>query len=93
MWKKGRKTYEQTTFGLRLHETLKAKHMFQRELAQMANIQENTVGRYIYGTRIPNIITAKRIAEALGVSLDWLIGLNENVDNVCDNVDNLPLNG
>lgn len=42
----------------------------QQELAQKVGLSQESISQYENGTRIPNINVAKRIATALGESLD-----------------------
>lgn len=42
----------------------------QQELADMVGLSQETISQYEIGSRTPNVITAKKIAEALHVSLD-----------------------
>lgn len=42
----------------------------QQELAQIVGLSQETISQYEIGSRTPNIITAKKIADALNVSLD-----------------------
>lgn len=42
----------------------------QQELANMVGLSQETISQYEIGSRTPNIITAKKIADALHVSLD-----------------------
>ena len=51
--------------------------MSQEELANMLGVHSPIVGRYERGEVKPSIEVAAKIAEALGVSLDYLTGLSE----------------
>lgn len=44
-----------------------AKGLTQRDIALKIGINENAYQRYEYGTRVPNVFLAMRIAKALGV--------------------------
>ncbi len=61
-------------FGLRLATLRKEKKMAQGELANMIDIHANVLGRYEREEAKPSIDTAAKLADALGVSLDYLIG-------------------
>ena len=50
------------------------------EFAAEHNIPYGTLYTFIHGQQLPSLITAKRIACALEVSLDYLCGLN-NMDD------------
>lgn len=51
--------------------------MSQEELAKLLGVHSPIVGRYERGEVKPSIEMAAKIAEALGVSLDYLTGLTE----------------
>lgn len=40
-------------------------------------MSKNTIARYERGERVPSLTDAAQIADALGVSLDYLSGRNE----------------
>jgi transcriptional regulator with XRE-family HTH domain len=50
----------------------------QADLANKTDISQVMVGKYERGDAIPSIEVAKRIADALGVSLDYLVGEGTN---------------
>ena len=49
-----------------------------KQVAEMCNVSEAAISLIERGKRIPNLRTAKRIADALNVSLDELIKGVEN---------------
>ncbi len=53
----------------------------QAEFARKVGIAQNTYSRYESGERIPDIEVLVRLAARLGVSTDWLLGL-DNKDAV-----------
>ena len=55
-----------------LREARKAKKLSQQELGRMVGKKLSTISSYELGVRIPSIETARKIAEAHGVSLDEL---------------------
>lgn len=59
------------------HERIKKLrgNMSQAEFATKVGISKPSVGAYETGTRIPDILVLKRIAEVYGVSSDYLLGL------------------
>lgn len=63
-------------FGERLLSTRKKRKMSQDELAKAIGVHAPVIGRYERGEVKPSIETATKIAEALGVSLDYLTGLS-----------------
>ena len=52
----------------------KEKGVSQTELAKDAGIHANVLGRYERGEASPSVEMAAKLADALGVSLDYLIG-------------------
>ena len=51
--------------------------MTQGEFAEFLGISRPTVGFYENGTRIPDALVLRQIAEKCDVSVDWLIGLSD----------------
>ncbi|MDN5277920.1 MAG: hypothetical protein PWR01_1885 [Clostridiales bacterium] len=72
-------------FIKRLQELLDERDMTQRELAERIGVTEVTISRYIKGERKPRIDTVGKIAEAFGVSIDYLLGYS-NIRNPYNNV-------
>lgn len=72
-----------STFGRRLADLLKWRHMTQRDLAAATGLTEGTISRYVSGTREPKAIIAAKIAKALNVSPQELLGnpTDYEVDN------------
>ncbi len=52
----------------------KQKGWSQTELATESGVSREIIGKYERGEAVPSIEFAKRIAEAFGVSLDYLAG-------------------
>ncbi len=52
----------------------KQKGQSQTELATESDVSREIIGKYERGEAVPSIEFAKRIAEAFGVSLDYLAG-------------------
>jgi len=55
-------------------ELRKQKGWSQTDLAVESNVSREIIGKYERGDATPSIDFAKRIADALGVSLDYLVG-------------------
>ncbi len=68
--------------GEKMRIALKARGMSQAELAKNAHVTEASISRYITGERYPKWQIAKRIADVLGVSLDWLADRDTNDDAI-----------
>lgn len=61
-------------FGLRLASLRKEKKIAQGELAKIVGIHANVLGRYEREEAKPSVEMAAKLADALGISLDFLIG-------------------
>ncbi len=72
---------KQITFGKRLLEVRKHKKISQDELAKKTNVHGAVIGRYERDEVKPSIEMAALIANALEVSLDYLVG---NTDLLLD---------
>ena len=59
---------------MRIKEIRKQKRIIQKELAAKVGIAANTLSQYETGSREPDIETTKRIAAALNVTVDELVG-------------------
>ncbi len=64
-------------FGEKISKLKKAKKMSQVELARITGISRDAISKYERGDVSPSVEYAKRIAEALGVSLDYLVSDSE----------------
>lgn len=62
----------QDTFGHRLKILMTDRGMSTTELADRSQISRQMVANYVYGSAIPSLSTACKIATALGVSVDDL---------------------
>ncbi len=63
--------------GKRLTEVRKIKKLSQDELAKKLNVHGAVIGRYERDEVKPSIEMAASIAEALEVSLDYLVGSSD----------------
>lgn len=68
-------------FSERLGDLLKARNLTQRDLGDRIGMSDVTVSRYVSGARIPNAFTIAKMAEALDVSTDYLLGVDKSKDN------------
>jgi transcriptional regulator with XRE-family HTH domain len=68
-------------FGERLLLVRKKRKVSQDDLAKKLGVHAPVIGRYERGEVKPSIETAARMAEALGVSLDYLTGLSDQEMN------------
>ncbi|GAB3351781.1 hypothetical protein GCM10027566_10520 [Arachidicoccus ginsenosidivorans] len=66
----------------RLSTLRKEKGFSQQELATLAGTHPNVIGKYELGMALPSVDMAGKLAHALDVSIDYLVGNIEiNVDN------------
>lgn len=65
---------ESTDFGLRIKNLLNEKNISRKEFSEMTGLTEAAICRYINGQREPKAVTLSIIANALGVSMDELLG-------------------
>ena len=60
----------------RLSGLLSERQMSQKQLAEITNLTESAVSRYVKGDRVPKGAILLNIANALGSSTDYLLGLS-----------------
>ena len=77
-----------TAFAIRLKQARDEKRLTQKELADMVDIAQTTIGAYekLEGAKIPSLEIAAKLAKALGVSLDWLAGLSNEKEGATKDV-------
>ena len=73
--------FDAEKFSYRLTVLLDESNMTQTQLAEKIGTTNVTICRYINGERVPRIDVASKIAAILNVSLDYLLGISENVDS------------
>ncbi len=59
----------------RLIGLLSERQMTQKQLAELTNLTKSAVSRYVKGDRVPKGAILLNIANALGSSTDYLLGL------------------
>lgn len=62
------------SFGDRLLEVRKSKSISQEALAKLVGVHGAVIGRYERSEVKPSIEMATKLASALGISLDYLVG-------------------
>lgn len=62
----------------RITDTRKEKDWSQTDLANESGVSREMIGKYERGDASPSIEVAKKIADALEVSLDYLVGEGVN---------------
>lgn len=63
-----------TTLGDRLRELMLEKGLNYEQFGVLLEMRPQTLNRYVLGKREPKAAVASRMAERLGVDLDWLLG-------------------
>ena len=66
-----------TNMNDRIRTRIDELRLTQREVAKASGISNQRLGNYVQGTRKPDIETLPRIARALSVTTDWLLGVSE----------------
>lgn len=66
-------------FGDNLRDILKEQNMSRRELAQVLDISEATVSRYINKKQMPTMEVIVNMAYELSISIDELIDFGDRV--------------
>lgn len=70
-------------FGITLRNLRNSKNLSQEELAEIIGVSKSTIGMYEQGKRIPKAdATLKKLAEFFSVSIDYLMGLSPNKEDV-----------
>lgn len=67
--------------GDRLKLALKSKGMSQSDLARATGITTSAISRYINTSREPTATIMRKICESLGVSSDYLLGIDGVLGN------------
>jgi len=85
------------TFGERLAYARKQKELRQSDLGKLVGTSGDIIGKYERGENMPSIEVVAKMAEALGVTIDYLVkdGVYENIDSATlkrlKEIDMLPL--
>lgn len=73
---------EATLFARRLQALRKRKDWSQPELGKAIGTSGAIIGRYERGEMTPSIEVARKLADALGVTLDYLVAEEEQPDTL-----------
>jgi transcriptional regulator with XRE-family HTH domain len=68
------KSSEDSKFPLRLKNAREIRTLTQSDLASRAGLQPSAVSHFESGTRKPSFANLRRLADALNVSTDYLLG-------------------
>lgn len=80
------------TFKDRLLTALSVRNMSAAELSRLSGIDEATLSNYKKGKYVPKQRKTEAIANALGVSISWLMGADVPMHTKSDNVANIQPN-
>lgn len=67
------------TIGERISKARRYLNLNQKELCQRANITEASLSRYENNIREPKALVLTKLADALDVSTDYLLGLTDDI--------------
>lgn len=70
------------TYGERIREARKAKHMTQEELGELIGVTGVTIMRYEKGQREPRMDQLQKIGDVLGISWTYLVGSSVGGDTL-----------
>ena len=77
------KEIDRSLIARRLYELLYNRGLFQKDLAEMSGIPPETISKYLNGKQMPDTKRLFALAQALGVSTDYILGLERDViDNL-----------
>ena len=76
-------------FPQRLRGARTARNLSQSDLAQKTALQASAVSHFETGTRKPSFDNLKRLADALRVTTDYLLGRSDQMDTSAATVDEL----
>lgn len=68
------------SLGENIKKYRKENHFTQKELAEKLDVTVRTIQNYESGNREPNFKTLEKIAKAIGISINKLIGANEKIN-------------
>lgn len=68
------------SFWPRVKQQIKAHKYSQKKLANYINVPVTTLWGWIYHDRVPDVITACCIAEALGVTVEFLVRGSDDIN-------------
>lgn len=67
-------------FGFRLRRAMSIRRVKQRDFAEAISRSESTVKKWRGGSQMPSTETLAKIADVLGVSIDFLTGRSEKME-------------
>lgn len=73
-----KETYKYKAFGQCMGDTMRKKGVTNRMLANYLCLSESAISGYRTGRRSPSVTDLAKIADYLGVSSDYLLGVTDN---------------
>ena len=70
------------TLGQKITQLRKEKKLSQVDVAKAVGVSRDAISKYERDDIIPSVENAKKIAQTLGVSLDYLVSQDDNVEVV-----------
>lgn len=70
---------QEKIFSERLRTTREAKNLSQTALAERCGLQPSAISHFETGRRLPSFDNLKRLADALGVTIDYLLGRSDEM--------------
>lgn len=67
------------TLALRLALCLEVKNISQAELSDTTGISQASISRYLNEARLPRLTELVMMSLIIGVSVDWLLGLDDRI--------------
>lgn len=67
-----------TIFRTNLRELMDSRGLSMKALAEQVNTTPATVSRYLSSERTPDLAYVVKLAEFFGVSIGWMLGLEED---------------
>ena len=80
-----------STFGQRLHLLREEKNMVQKEIADLLDVSQSTIGKYESDQRTPTPDAIIKLAIFFEGSTDYLLGHSEIRDPLKTEYPNLPM--
>ena len=71
-------------FPARLREVRKQRKMTQEQLGKRVDVTKVSISCYENGSRMPDVETLEKIADALDVSVDYLLGRTDETELAAD---------
>lgn len=65
-------------FQTRLKQLMDSRGLNNKSLADDVNITTAALSRYLTGHRTPDLKYVVKLSEYFGVSIDWLLGINDD---------------